>query len=59
MAGMTKAKIAGTPRKLVGLKAMLDEMLVKTGGGLTNRKRAAADAALGIAFETRLKQRRK
>lgn len=45
--------------KLDDLKAMLDEMLAETGGPLTARERAAADAALGVAPEKKPKRRPK
>lgn len=45
--------------KLDDLQALLDEMLAETGGPLTVRERAAADAALGIAAGKKPKRRRK
>ena len=38
---------------------MLDEMLAQTAGPLTDRERAAADAALGIAAGRKHKHRRR
>jgi Arc/MetJ-type ribon-helix-helix transcriptional regulator len=45
--------------KLDDLEKMLDEMLAESGGPLSDRERAAADAALGIAPARRPKRRRK
>ena len=45
--------------KLDDLKSMLDEMLAENGGPLTDRECAAADAALGIAAESKHKRRRR
>jgi len=45
--------------KLDDLEAMLDKMLAQTGGPLTDRECAAADAALGVAAERKHKRRRK
>jgi Arc/MetJ-type ribon-helix-helix transcriptional regulator len=45
--------------KLDELEKMLDEMLAETGGALTDREQAAADAALGIARAKKRRRRRK
>ena len=45
--------------KLDELEKMLEEMLAETGGPLTAREEAAADAALGIAPARKHKRRRK
>lgn len=45
--------------KLDELEKMLEEMLVETGGPLTDREQAVADAALGIAPTRKRKRRRK
>jgi len=45
--------------KLDDLKALLDEMLAESGGPLTARERAAADAALAVEAERKPKRRRK
>ena len=61
---MTKAKIRVADAiqekaKRDDLKTMLDEMLAQTAGPLTDRERAAADAALGIAAGRKHKHRRR
>ena len=61
---MTKAKIRVADAiqekaKRDDLKTMLDEMLAQTAGPLTDRERAAADAALGIAAGRGHKHRRR
>jgi Arc/MetJ-type ribon-helix-helix transcriptional regulator len=45
--------------KLDDLKTLLDEMLAETGGPLTDRERADADAALGVTAARKPKRRRK